>query len=652
MSSPAVLPRRDALDGLRAVAVLAVVVYHVDGTLLPGGFVGVDLFFVLSGYLITSLLLAEHARVGQVSLRGFWGRRMRRLWPLAWVTLAVIAVASLAGVWGADRQRTLPSELSASFGHVANWFQTGREGYVQASQAPSPVRHFWSLAIEEQFYLFWPLLLVALLSSRLVYRRWLVPAVLAVLAAGSVAAGFAAGSPDRAYLGTDVRLVALVVGALLAWMFKARPLQAPSRRAHQRLLVVWGALGVAGLAALCLVVSPDASWLSHGGFALVAVAAAGVVAASLVSSKATAVLSSRPLVFVGRLSFGLYLVHWPLLVALGPSRPVWLRLTVALPVALAVAYVLHRLVERPVMERRPRPVFLAGSTAVLASVTAVALLVAVPSGVTPTEQVSRSLGQVPDPTVPAAVTPAGETTVPPAPCVPATIPPRSFGQPHRFDPETVATLVDPTGGCTDQVKVLIVGDSTGRGAANGLAALSDARIQVWDRTVLGCSFGPEKCPDWHDIWAVDVMGIDPDVVLVYNNTAPDLHSVDDAPFLSSEATVQRTEQLTAAVALLSSGGAKVLLTTPAAPTPPRGLFFCDGGRQYDSQCDPSWAARWGETVRQVAASTGAGVVDTGGWVVARGSTFIDRPDGAHLAGPALVEHAHWLVPQLLTAAGR
>ncbi len=228
--------RVDALDGLRAIAVVAVVLYHADPSLLPGGFLGVDLFFVLSGYLITSLIWLEHQRPDGFGLREFWFRRMRRLWPLAWVTLAAIAVASLWGVWGLDRQRSLPKELLAGFIHLANWYQIDHGGYVQSFTAPSPVRHFWSLAIEEQFYLVWPALLALLWRGnhprgRLREDRreepkgmWTTWAVLGCLILASLYAGWRqADHLDRAYLGSDVRAVALLVGATMAVAGRSRP---------------------------------------------------------------------------------------------------------------------------------------------------------------------------------------------------------------------------------------------------------------------------------------------------------------------------------------------------------------------------------------------------------------------------------------------
>ncbi|MFN8050556.1 MAG: acyltransferase family protein [Acidimicrobiales bacterium] len=642
--------RRPALDGLRAFAVVAVILYHVDPHLVPGGFVGVDLFFVLSGYLITTLLLTEHRTAGRVSLRQFWARRIRRLWPLAWVVLTAVALASLAGVWGADRQRSVPAELASAFGHIANWYQIGHGGYVHEFAAPSPVRHYWSLAIEEQFYLVWPLLLTGLLAVRRV--RNAVPTALAALAAASIALGWVvAGSPDRAYLGTDVRAVALVTGASLAWAFRHRPLSGPANRNGRRVAAIVGMVGAVVLVGATVWLHSDSSLLPRGGFAIVAMASGGVVVGALTSGPAIAALSWRPIGWIGRISFALYLVHWPMLVALGPGRSTLLRLAVALPGAIAVAALLHRFVERPVITRRPPWQWLTAATVGLASIATVALVASVPEGRTATERVAESLGTVADPTTSTTQQAAAAADTTTTSCVPpstTTAAPTTTtpGRQGGFDPSTVGEIADPTGrGCGGALTLLVLGDSTGRGAANGLAKLGDPRLVVWDRTTLGCSFGDEHCPDWRQQWGMSVAGIDPDVVLVYDSVVDDFHGVDDKPFMSPEESAIRIQQLEDATKLLSSAGAKVYFVTPAVPRRPNGLYFCEGDGT-DTRCDPDWVARWNDDVRAAAQASGAKVIDVGGWIMARGATAADRPDGLHLAGAALAAHAAWLAPQL------
>ncbi len=209
---------RPGLDGLRAFAVVAVILYHGDVSWARGGFLGVDVFFVLSGFLITSLLLTEHGATGRVDLGRFWSRRARRLLPALFGVL--LGVALYAATWGH------PTELGrirgdgiASLLYVSNWrFVLDGSSYFSLFQAPSPLAHTWSLAIEEQWYLLWPLVLLGLLRV-LKVRLNLVALTCGALAAGSavlMAALFHSGAdPSRAYYGTDTRAQALLIGAAL-----------------------------------------------------------------------------------------------------------------------------------------------------------------------------------------------------------------------------------------------------------------------------------------------------------------------------------------------------------------------------------------------------------------------------------------------------
>jgi peptidoglycan/LPS O-acetylase OafA/YrhL len=638
--------------------VAAVVAYHLDDRLLPGGFVGVDVFFVLSGYLITTLLLVEHRRSGgRVDLRGFWARRVRRLWPLAWLVLCAVALGGLAGAWTPDRERTLPVETVAALANVYNWWQVRNGGYVAEFVAPSPLRHFWSLAIEEQFYLVWPVVLVGMLA---LVRRWgprAMWAVLGLLAAASVL-NAAVVTPEQAYLGTLSRAVALVAGAALAWGFRRSPMRAPVSPGWRRGLALWGAAGAAVVVVVLFRATPESPVLHRGGFAVVAVAGAGVVAVALGPGPVRRLLATPWLVWLGRRSYAVYLVHWPLIVALGPERSLASRVALVVPSSLLAAEVLGRLVEGPVIARRVRPRVLALSGVVVLAVTAAALRAGVPVEPTAVERAAATLEPVRDPEVGAA--PAGSgvaaddgATAPPTtqPCVPAPpAPVPQFGDESTFDAATVTGVADPTGACEDQARLLVVGDSLGRGVSNGLVSLGDPRLLLWDRTTLGCSLGPERCGDWREAWSVNVLGIRPDVVLFYANVVTDLAGVDDAPFMSPEGQAQREAVLTEAVRVLGGTGARVLLAAPAAPGRPNGLYYCRG-RAVASACDPTWVQAWGDSLRRVAAATGAGIIDAAGWVNARGDTAAsDRPDGLHLSGRALREHASWLLPQVVEAA--
>jgi len=212
-----------ALDGLRAVAVMVVVLFHAKFSWIPGGFLGVSTFFTLSGFLITSLLLREWSRRGGLVMRTFWRRRFRRLLPASWATMGLVVLAGVVGIWTADQQRSLRGDVPFSLAEVVNWhFIAAGRTYGSKFEAPSPLEHFWSLSVEQQFYVVLPLLLLGLLTLAAA-RRMTSPVRLVAVAMGAVVAVsgflnwfFARSSLDRAYFGTDTRAAELAAGALLA----------------------------------------------------------------------------------------------------------------------------------------------------------------------------------------------------------------------------------------------------------------------------------------------------------------------------------------------------------------------------------------------------------------------------------------------------
>ncbi|HWW54174.1 MAG TPA: acyltransferase, partial [Acidimicrobiales bacterium] len=255
-----------AIDGLRALAVIAVVAYHLGLPWARGGFLGVDLFFVLSGFLITGLLLREREQTGRIDLGHFYARRARRLLPALFLVLA--AVSTWVAATGTTPDLTsVRSDALAALAYVANWrLVLSHSGYFAQFSAPSPLRHAWSLAIEEQYYLVWPILLLGLMRLGRGSRRATVLAtlVLAVLSASAMAVMYHPGAdPSRIYYGTDTRAFELLVGALLALLTTARPASGAVRRAVPRAVALVGPLALATLVVACLTVHDDAGWMYH-----------------------------------------------------------------------------------------------------------------------------------------------------------------------------------------------------------------------------------------------------------------------------------------------------------------------------------------------------------------------------------------------------
>lgn len=352
------LPHMVGLDGLRAVAVLAVVLYHAGVAALPGGFLGVDVFFVLSGFLITSLLLVEVERTGRVSMRQFYVRRARRLLPALLAVLAVTAVlvATIAYDVAASFRRDLPGAVL----YVANWSNILTEtSYFEFIGRPPMLKHLWSLAVEEQFYLVWPAVLVVL-------HRWRGPSMVGRVALGgalvssllmaswSVLGGMPTGQdPSRLYFGTDTHAMGVLVGAALAVVWRPGRTAPVLRPGARRLVSGAGVLGLVGLAWCFHVAGEYSTFLYRGGFLLVAGLAALVVAAA--SHRGVGFgrwLGMRPMRWVGERSYGIYLWHWPLFLVTRPGVDMPLTGAPALALRLVllglVAQASYRYIEMPV----------------------------------------------------------------------------------------------------------------------------------------------------------------------------------------------------------------------------------------------------------------------------------------------------------------
>jgi peptidoglycan/LPS O-acetylase OafA/YrhL len=346
-----------ALDGLRGSAVAAVLLFHAG--YLTGGWLGVDLFFVLSGYLITSLLLFEHRDNGRIDLPAFWGRRARRLLPALVLVLVAVAIYAKVEVAPIDLGRVRTDGIAALF-FSANWHEiwTGTS-YWDRTLAPSLLAHTWSLAVEEQLYLLWPLLLTVVFSRRRRRSPDAVAQVALAVAAASAAAALVlhamGASNERIYFGTDTRAVAVALGAFVAgWRRRKGGVSDDAART----LELGAIVAAVALAAMWWRLDGSASITYSGGLLLASALGAVVVAAAsdARSTRLAAALSLAPLRWLGLISYGLYLWHWPIYAALSPRHtgmhgPVLLALRLA--VTLAAACASWFLVERPIRTKQP-----------------------------------------------------------------------------------------------------------------------------------------------------------------------------------------------------------------------------------------------------------------------------------------------------------
>jgi len=549
-----------ALDGLRAVALVAVLCFHAGFGWMRGGYLPLTSFFVLSGFLITALLLVEHQRHGAIGIRRFWGRRVRRLFPAAAVGVVLAGVfAATAGT--SDQVVNLRADVVAAFANVANWrFVFAGQVYDDLFAQPSPLQHFWSLAVEEQFYLVFPLLVAGLLAVAR-GRRWALAAGLVAGAIGSTllmrALHQPGDAPLRVYFGTDTRAAEILVGALLALVLVGDTGLRPLRRQAAK----W--LDVAALGALAVSVvlwcraSEFDPRLYEGGLVMIALLAAVVVAACTLPDSTTArILGARPLAALGRISYGVYIFHWPLFLWLTEERtglrtvPLFgLRMAVTLALAIAC----YRLIEQPVRTGRALRWPVAPAAWANATVAAVAIvaLATVPTAATARDDAelafrtdgdtlpqgpapalppaSSAPATVADSTVPAptGTTPgsaAGPATsaaagpVPPSPAATAAPVPRAETPPPQElprgpaptapPPTTVPAASAPTTAPPPPppVRVMVVGDSLAQNLATGLTTWAEksGSMVVWDLSLRGCTLsrgGVRRLSDGSD-WPV------------------------------------------------------------------------------------------------------------------------------------------------------
>lgn len=403
--APIQLRHSPGLDGLRALAVIAVVLYHAGVPWLAGGFLGVDVFFVLSGFLVTSLLLAEwrRGRRPRIDLVAFWKRRARRILPALYVLLAVVLVAWL--IARPEHVAPIRQDALAAFAYVANWwFLFGSQPYFQTGGQPSPFLHLWSLGVEEQFYLLWPLMFLGVAAL----RRWAAP----ILIAGAIASCAAGAELYRSgfgtsliYYGTGTHAEGLLLGSAVAfWWRPGARIRRGRRPSLRRALTsrpfaeVLGCLCLAGLLAAFAWLNEDSGFLYQGGLGLVAVLTAGLLVAVThpAEPRLRALLEFPALRWLGLRSYGIYLWHWPLLVVTGFSRSL---APLAVASAVALAALSYRMVELPIRRHGlaifarppelPRPRRLAPAASMVAAALIVLLAAVAPAPVSAPAYLTR-----------------------------------------------------------------------------------------------------------------------------------------------------------------------------------------------------------------------------------------------------------------------
>lgn len=661
------LARIPALDGLRGLAVVAVLLFHGGLSWATGGFLGVDVFFVLSGFLITSLLLAEQRSTGTIGLGGFWARRARRLLPA--VLLVIAAVAAAASLFDPSSQVSLRADALAALGYVANWrFVAEGADYFGRTAADSPLNHLWSLAIEEQFYVFWPVVVLAVARGRRAATWVGVTAATGAVASVAAMVLLHRGSDDvsRVYYGTDTRVHTVLIGAALAALLAPRPIWAgaaagwpgatglvapPTAAGWPRplrvLLDLLTALAAVNLVAGVALVDGGLEWLYEGGLPVFSLAAAVLIAAAVLvpHGLVARALALEPLGFVGRLSYGLYLWHWPLYLLLtadrtGLSGPA--LLVVRLVATFAAAVASDRLLERPIRQGR-LPGWRAGAALPIAAASTAAIVLFATFGIAesgaPDAETALRSGAPLGPLVTAAA-------------------------PSGASPRSVPVRTRAPG---EPVKVLALGDSVALTLAQPLVnqALRSG-IALSHAALLGCGVArggplryvgdeqeePPACPTWPAQWSQSLKIHDPDVVLIvigrwevvdrfWQGRWTRLGDPEFDRYIETE--------LEQAVATATELGARVAFNT--AP-------YYSRGEQRDGspwpEDNPLRVDRLNELVRQVAAGHPGvvTVVDLGARTAKAGAytRSLDgvqlRYDGVHLTPVGARSLAPWLLPQL------
>lgn len=643
--------RRDirALDGLRAIAVLLVLAEHGGLPGVPGGFIGVDIFFVLSGFLITSLLLSELGRTGRITLRDFWIRRVRRLLPALLIVVAAVLVAR--ELFPADAIAGLRTDAVAAFLWMANWaFVAQGTDYFSQGAPPSPLQHMWSLGVEEQFYLVWPLVIAAVTLAFLALRRSaptmrtvrLTVFVVAITGAGaSAAAAILLVSEDnlnRIYFGTDTRVQALLIGAAAAallvrdWsnvtaggtVIRSRWIRWTARLAS--------VLGVAVLALAAHRASGDVGDFRAGLLIIVAVGAVLVVVPVAFDQRGPVaqVLALPPLVALGAISYGVYLWHWPVFGILNGERTGWTGwslFAVRCAITLALAAASWWLIEQPVQRWRPVGVpmlRLAAATAATAVVVTTSFVRIDPVPAEPPLDISSAAMEMRE--VPVVVGTGG------AQLPPGTQSVAVFGDSVAW---TLLRYFPPTPG-------LRLADYTTIGC--GIARGGPYRM-----TGTELNQKPE-CDTWPSRWSQRIEHSRPDTVLLMLGRWEIVDRMRDGDWThvgDDDYDTYLRGELNRALDIVSATGARVVVTTASYN---RRAERADGSLYPEDR--PQRVDDWNELLRSVAADRKNVTVLDLNKKLNPGGYYTNRVDGIRLRGDGVhptPEAVEWLAPWLTDA---
>jgi peptidoglycan/LPS O-acetylase OafA/YrhL len=686
------LTHQPALDGVRALSVVLVVLFHAGFSWMPAGYLGVSVFFTLSGYLITSLLLAEHDSTGRIAVGEFYARRVRRLLPASLVCVGSIVVAAQLGAFA--NVPHLRRDLWGAVLQVFNWVQlSGGTSYADLfAGATSPLDHFWSLSIEEQCYWIWPFAVLGLLRVARGRRLVVAMGAVVVISTGIAVAVARVWGSDAAYWATPARLPEIVMGAFLAC--------ALARGHRVRAWAGWLALPVlAAMVAAAVVLPSDSGPAYEGALPAFALLSTLLIYSLQARGPMRWLLSRRPLVWLGSVSYGVYLFHWPVFVVLrerGWQLTTWQGATLALGLTLVIALVSSLLIERPV---RVRPWAPARSLGLAATGTALAvvvgLVVASPTSGFAVDETALEAATIPEvaslePLVPLSVTPTttidpsttttasyvpivaskgGTIVTTPATTPPDTSVPTTVVTTSTTIPEVLASVPLPAAP-SRPVRILVVGDSTAAALTVGLADWASAhpeQARVSSLWCAGCGFLlggtidtaglAESQPDSDQLVQHDLLRqverLKPDVVVLMST----LSDVADRTWSADEGSIapddpragERLEQAydDVTLRLVAAGVAHVVWVVPPTPIEVLNGPEMNEPARYEAQH---------AAIADVIATFGSAQVqaaDVDAWLTLteHAADRAWRPDGVHLSedaarytaelylGPTLVEVA-------------